>query len=122
MGKLTTGELEIMFKNLDEKLSSHMDQSKENYNEQNNKLDLILEQTRKTNGRVSRHDEIIETILPIVNSYQENKLKLSGVITLWGVIGTFVLSTFSYGMYLYIEKQKSEIENHILAEIKIKTQ
>lgn len=114
----TTGELNIMVKNIEEKLGEHIISSKESYEkiakliEENTIISkTTLEQATKTNGRVNNLDSWRkDSAEPMIKEYNRYK---------WMIIGGGILVSLCgfYFWSLYVDKLKGEITNEATAQL-----
>ena len=78
------------------------------------KLDLILLQTTKTNGKAT---DLIEwrkeVVSPLLEDYKDNRSQVKGAGRLWAFVGTGVITTLLLTGTLYLKSLKAEI----LAEV-----
>lgn len=98
------------------KLDDHL-KSEDSYQERfENKLDQILLQVTKTNGRVSYIETWKEKdAIPILEDYKENRAQAKGAGKLWAFIGTGVVATLILTGTLYIKNLKIEILEEVKA-------
>lgn len=105
-----------MFENLDEKLSSHVEQSKTNTINILKVLDDIKtiategrDQAIKTNGRVNRLDEWKKEAEGVLNDYNINKYQAKGAWKLWTLLVGVMVTLVSFAFVQYMQVVKTEI-------------
>lgn len=116
MTKLTTGELNIKLEGLDEKLSSHMEQSKTNNSALVKILDDIKtiategrDQAKLTNGRVNHLDEWKKDADILLEHYKDTRAQAKGAWKLWTLLAGTFTALICFAFVQYMQSIKTEI-------------
>ena len=78
------------------------------------KLDLVLLQVTKTNGRVGTLEEWRDKQAhPIIEDYKDNRSQAKGAIKLWTLIWISITALLGVSTTLYVNNLKAEIINEV---------
>lgn len=115
--KPTNEVLYNMIENLSKNFENYVKDTREYHKSHDEKQEKILNNVIKTNGRVSKLEEVTGDHTSLLSDYKERRANINGVFKFWGLISVGVVAGISYGWVLYMQNFKYEIINELAPQV-----